>query len=159
MRRELRVVDEYRTVAGNANTARGINVKGRSMYRNVTGSAYAVLRFPRNIDSEAARPRKLDIPRSHNTHVVIESNAVLTLEHDVQIARQPRIDAARTECIRDGCIIQRKGLRSRVVRCRTLAAFDGEIVAGESLAIDIQVVVRRISKCHRRQHRHSKGEC
>ena len=55
MRRELRVVDEYRTVAGNANTARGINVKGCSMYRNVTGSAYAVLRFPRDVNRKAAQ--------------------------------------------------------------------------------------------------------
>ena len=56
MRRELRIIDGYRTVAGNANAARGINVKGRRAYRNIADGTYAVPRFPRNIDSKAARP-------------------------------------------------------------------------------------------------------
>ena len=88
MRREICVIDEYRAVAGDANATRGINVKGRRACRNVTDGTYAVPRFPCNIDREAARPRELDAPCSHNTQAIIDGNVVFALKYDVQIARQ-----------------------------------------------------------------------
>ena len=88
MRREFCVIDEYRAVASNANATRGINNKGRRAYRNVADSTYAVPRFPRDINREAARPRELDAPCSHNAQAIIDGNVVFALKHDVQITCQ-----------------------------------------------------------------------
>ena len=159
MRRKPRAIEEYRAVAGNANAARSVNDKSRRAYRNVAGGTYAVLRFPRDIDRKATGPRELDIPCSHNAHIVIESNTVLTLKHDVQIACQFRIDAAIAEHICDRRVAQRKSLRVGVVRRHPLAACDSEVIAGELFAVNKQVVLRCLGKRQRRQHRYDKGEC
>ena len=156
--RDLRVVERDRAVACDADAARGVNGEDRFVYRDVAGNAYAVLGFSRDVNLEAAWARNLDISCGHDAHVVVKGDVVAALKRDGQITRQPRIDAARNECIRDGRIVQRKGMRSGVVRCRTLAAFDGEIVAGESLAVDVQVVVRRVGECRCRQHHHGEGK-
>ena len=78
----------------------------------------------------------LDVSCGHNAHVVVKGDGIVALKRDGQIARQIRMDAAIIDCIRDGCIVQRKGVRSGVVRRRALAAFDGELFAGELLAVD-----------------------
>ena len=61
---------------------------------------------------------------------------IAALKRDGQITRQLRGDASIASCIRDRCVIKCKGVRSGIVRRRALAAFDGELFAGELLAVD-----------------------
>ena len=75
-------------------------------------------------------PRDLDVSCGHNAHVVVKGDGIVALKRDGQIARQLRMDAAIIDCIRDGCVIQCKGLRGGVVRRRALAAFEKREIGG-----------------------------
>lgn len=135
---DLRVVERNRAVASDANATRGVNGEARLAYRDVAvaGNAYAILVFSSDVNCEVAWACDLDVSCGHNAHVVVKGDGIVALKRDGQITRQFRMDAAIIGCIRDGCVIQCEGLRGGVLRRRALAAFDGELFAGELLAVD-----------------------